>query len=66
MSGGLELARSYPPAPWELRGQVYEAMWLVPREQCTVELDPAFEPLVFGGRSRGPAGSCGPRPRGRS
>lgn len=50
MSEAVELARGYPPAPWELRGQVYGAMWLVPREQCTVELDPAFEPLVLAGR----------------
>ncbi|WP_147448569.1 hypothetical protein [Corallococcus terminator] len=39
---------AYPPAPWQLRGQLYLSAWWVPRRHLQVALDPAFELLPNG------------------
>ena len=36
----------YPPAPWQLTGQLYGSVWAVPFKVFRGELPPDFEPLV--------------------
>lgn len=40
----------YPPAPWQLTGQLYGSLWLVPQASFREELPAQFEPVVNLGR----------------
>ncbi|MFL5356066.1 acetoacetate decarboxylase family protein [Archangium sp.] len=44
-------SNDYPPSPWQLCGQMYFSVWMVPAERVQVRLEPAFELLTFAGRA---------------
>lgn len=41
---------SYPPEPWDLRGQLHASAFLVPLADVPVDLPPGFSPVRVGGR----------------
>lgn len=51
MSEAVEARTSYPPEPWQLRGQLYGSVFLVPRGDVPIDLPPGCRPVLIGNRA---------------
>ncbi len=50
MDSGTPAEPSYPPEPWNLRGQAYVSVWRLPAEQLAGRVPEGLRPLTVGGQ----------------